>query len=64
MKKIIRAGAAAAASLLASKAAPLLVGNAAPDFTAASTKGEISLGQILAQGPVVMALYYADFTPG
>lgn len=64
MKRIIRAGSAAFTSLLASKAAPLLVGNTAPDFTASSTEGEIKLSQILVRGPVVLALYYADFTPG
>lgn len=64
MKRLIRAGAALAATLLASNAAALQVGDAAPDFTAISTHGEISLSRVLEKGPVVLALYYADFTPG
>lgn len=64
MKKIIRAGAAAAANLLASKAVDLQVGDKAPTFKASSTKGEVVLGRTLQQGPVVLALYPADFTPG
>lgn len=64
MKRLIRAGVVAAASLLASNAAALQIGVAAPDFTAMSTKGEITLSQALGKGPVVLALYYADFTSG
>jgi peroxiredoxin Q/BCP len=64
MKKMIRAGAVAAASLLAANAAALEVGAPAPDFTAASTHGEIILSRTLAEGPVVLAYYPADFTPG
>jgi peroxiredoxin len=64
MKRIIRAGRAAVASLLASNAVVLQVEDTAPDFTAHSTKGEITLSRRLLQGPVVLPLYYADFTPG
>jgi hypothetical protein len=64
MKRIIRAGRAAAASMLASKTVSLQVGDTAPDFTVPSTKGEITLSWHLLQGPVILALYYADFTPG
>jgi len=64
MKRLIRAGAVAASTLLASNAAALEIGAAAPDFTAVSTGGEISLTRILEKGPVVLALYPADFTPG
>lgn len=64
MKRFIRAGAVIAATLLASNAAALQVGDAAPDFTAKSTSGEVTLSQVLEKGPVVLALYYADFTPG
>lgn len=64
MKRLLRAGAAAATSLLASNAAALQRGAAAPDFTVISTRGEVSLSQLLEKGPVVLALYYADFTPG
>ena len=51
MKKLIRAGAVAAASLLASNVAALEVGTPAPDFTANSTHGEIVLSQIVLEGP-------------
>lgn len=64
MKRTIRAGAVIVATLLASKAAALQVGETAPDFVAPSTKGEIVLSQIVERGPVVLALYYADFTSG
>ena len=40
----------------------LQVGDRAPDFQALSTTGAITLSQ-LQQGPVVLAFYYADFTP-
>ena len=64
MKRIIRSGIVIAAALLASKVAALEVNSAAPDFTASSTKGEITLSQILEKGPVILAYYYADFTSG
>jgi peroxiredoxin len=64
MKKLIRAGAVAAASLLASNATALEVDTPAPDFTAQSTQGEIVLSQIVLKGPVILAYYPADFTPG
>ena len=59
-----RAGAVIISTLLASNAAALEVGATAPDFTATSTQGEIVLSQVLEKGPVVLALYYADFTSG
>ncbi len=64
MKRLIRAGAVAARALLAPNAGALQVGAAAPDFTAMSTRGQITLSQALKKGPVVLAFYYADFTPG
>lgn len=64
MKRTLRAGAVIVATLLASKAVALQIGDLAPDFVASSTKGEIELSLTLEQGPVVLALYYADFTPG
>lgn len=64
MKKLIRAGVVAVATLLASNAAALELGSPAPDFTAPSTQGEIVLSQLLEKGPVVLAYYYADFTSG
>jgi len=64
MKRIIRAGAVAVTSLLKSKAVALQVGDVAPGFIAPSTEGKIELRRIVEKGPVVLALYPADFTPG
>ena len=64
MKRLVRAGMVVAATLLASNAAALQLGDVAPDFTAMSTEGELTLSQVLEKGPVVLALYYADFTSG
>ena len=64
MKRLFRAGAVVVATLLASKAVALNVGESAPGFIAQSTMGEIELSRALEKGPVVLALYYADFTSG
>lgn len=64
MKQIIRTGIVIATTLLASKVAALEVNSPAPDFTASSTRGEITLSQLLVKGPVILAYYYADFTSG
>jgi len=45
-------------------AAALRIGDPAPDFTAPSTMGEITLSRQLEKGPVVLAFYFADFTSG
>ena len=42
----------------------LKVGDLAPDFSVPSTTGKIVLSQMVKQGPVVLALYPKDFTPG
>jgi peroxiredoxin len=64
MKRIFQAVTTLAQTLLAGKADPLPVGTSAPDFTADSTGGTIELARLLQKGPVVLALYYADFTAG
>jgi len=64
MKKLIRAGAVAATNLLTTQAVALQTGDRAPAFSAPSTKGEIELGRTLKNGPVILAFYPADFTPG
>ena len=64
MKQIISAGLVAASTLLAAKAIAVQVGDRAPDFTAPSTMGEITLSRVVEQKPVVLALYFADFTSG
>jgi peroxiredoxin Q/BCP len=43
--------------------AELSVGDKAPDFTAASTTGEIQLSKYRGEKNVVLAFYFADFTP-
>lgn len=46
-------------------AAPLKVGDKAPDFTLADTEGHpVTLSKLLAQGPVILAFYVKAFTPG
>jgi len=64
MIRKLKAGVVGAAALLASNAAALEIGAPAPDFKAQSTHGEIVLSQQLEKGPVILAYYYADFTPG
>jgi peroxiredoxin Q/BCP len=41
----------------------LQVGDRAPDFTAESTKGTVTLSQYRGEKHVVLAFYFADFTP-
>lgn len=41
----------------------LTVGDKAPHFVAESSQGKISLQSYLGQKHVVLAFYYADFTP-
>jgi len=64
MKRFFLTGIVIAATLLASSVAALEVNSLAPDFTAPSTKGEITLSQLLEKGPVILAYYYADFSSG
>jgi ABC-type transporter Mla maintaining outer membrane lipid asymmetry permease subunit MlaE len=64
MKKYIQVVTVLFSTLLASNAVALQVGDKAPDFSASSTMGEIVLSQFIEKGPVVLAIYYADFTPG
>jgi len=64
MKRILRAGVVLASTLLAANVMALDIGSKAPDFTAPSTHGDISLSDRLGKGPVVLAFYYADFTSG
>ena len=64
MKRMICAVIVIAVTLLASKATALEVNSPAPDFTASSTQGEITLSELLVKGPVILAYYYADFSSG
>jgi len=41
----------------------LQVGDVAPGFKAQSTHGTLELKELRKQGPVILAFYYADFTP-
>ena len=49
--------------VIPSIALALNVGEKAPQFEAESTKGTISLENYLGQKNVVLAFYFADFTP-
>jgi len=64
MKKLAR-GLITAAWVAASAvgAQALEVGTSVPLFTATSTQGEIRLGDLLGKQHLVLAFYYADFTP-
>ncbi|BDG10810.1 hypothetical protein AMPC_39230 [Anaeromyxobacter paludicola] len=46
-------------------ASPLKAGDKAPDFTLPDTEGRpVTLSKLLAEGPVILAFYVKDFTPG
>lgn len=46
-------------------AAPLKVGDKAPDFTLPDTEGhKVTLSKLLQEGPVILAFYVKAFTPG
>ena len=46
-------------------AAPLKVGDKAPDFTLPDTDGKpVTLSKLLQDGPVILAFYVKAFTPG
>jgi len=64
MKKIIRTLGVILPALLAGNAVAAKIGDLAPNFALPSTKGEIVLSEVVRNGPVVLALYYADFTSG
>ena len=64
MKRIFLIGLVIAATLLAANVSALEVNSPAPDFTATSTQGEITLSKRLVKGPVILAYYYADFSSG
>jgi len=64
-KSIIGSLAASAMAALGSIGARALeVGEKAPAFEAPSTKGAILLSEYLGKRHVVLAFYFADFTPG
>ena len=64
MKRMICAVIVIAVTLLAANVSALEVNSPAPDFTASSTQGEITLSELLVKGPVILAYYYADFSSG
>jgi peroxiredoxin Q/BCP len=46
-------------------AAPLKVGDRAPDFTLPDTEGEpVALSSLLERGEVIVAFFHKAFTPG
>ena len=54
---------AAALILLASPVLALSVGDRAPDFTAQTNQGEASLADYLGKKNVILAFYFAIYTP-
>jgi peroxiredoxin Q/BCP len=54
---------AAALILAASPALALSVGDQAPAFTAQSNQGEVSLAGYLGKKNVILAFYFAIYTP-
>jgi len=64
MKKLAKGFLTAASVLLGTLSAQAVeVGKSVPLFTAESTQGTIHLGDLLGEKHVVLAFYYADFTP-
>lgn len=63
MKRLVRGMFTAAWVTLSSVAAHALeIGTPAPDFSGESTKGTVRLSDLRGQN-VVLAFYFADFTP-
>lgn len=56
-------GLAAALLLAASPGLALSVGDQAPVFTAQSNQGEVSLADYLGKKNVILAFYFAIYTP-
>ena len=54
---------AAALVLVASPVLALSVGDQAPDFTAQTNQGEVSLSDYLGKKNVILAFYFAIYTP-
>ena len=54
---------AAALILVASPALALSIGDQAPDFTAQTNQGEVSLSDYLGNKNVILAFYFAIYTP-
>ncbi len=63
-KSILKSLATAASIALGSVGAHALeIGEKAPTFEAPSTRGPVRLAEHLGRRHVVLAFYYADFTP-
>lgn len=64
MKKLIKGFITAAwIAFSAIGAQALEVGQSVPLFTGESTQGTIHLGEIIGEKHLVLAFYFADFTP-
>jgi peroxiredoxin Q/BCP len=64
METLILSAAALLIAAPTSFAAPPKAGDPAPLFEAPSTAGTIRLADFRGKKPVVLAFYFADFTPG
>lgn len=64
MKKLAKGLLTAASVMLGTLSAQALeVGQSVPLFSAESTQGTIHLSDLLGEKHLVLAFYYADFTP-
>jgi len=63
MRHLLKAFMLAVFLMLPSMANALNIGDTAPPFDGESTQGTISLENYLGRKNVVLAFYYADFTP-
>ena len=64
MKKLVKGLLTAASVMLGTLSAQALeIGQSVPLFSAESTQGTIYLGDLLGEKHLVLAFYYADFTP-
>ncbi len=64
MKKLMKGLLTAASVMLGTMSAQALeIGQSVPLFSAESTRGTIHLGDLLGEKHLVLAFYYADFTP-
>ncbi len=64
MKKLVKGLLTAASVMIGTMSAQALeIGQSVPLFSAESTRGTIHISDLLGEKNLVLAFYYADFTP-
>lgn len=64
MKKLVKGLLTAASVMIGTMSAQALeIGQSVPLFSAESTQGTIHISDLLGEKNLVLAFYYADFTP-